>query len=49
MPEPGSPIFLINPLTANAGQHSGDVYENVCPMVHTLIYLWGQKGYIRQG
>ncbi|KAG5571937.1 hypothetical protein H5410_061703 [Solanum commersonii] len=29
MPEPASPMFLINPSTANAGEHSGEAYENI--------------------
>ncbi|KAG5569047.1 hypothetical protein H5410_058813 [Solanum commersonii] len=36
-----SPMFPINPSTANARQHSGEVSENISTMVHTLIYPWG--------
>ncbi|KAG5569042.1 hypothetical protein H5410_058808 [Solanum commersonii] len=39
--EPASPKFLINPSTANAGQHSGEASENISTMLHTLIYPWG--------
>ncbi|WMV58749.1 hypothetical protein MTR67_052134 [Solanum verrucosum] len=29
MPEPASPMFLINPLTANTGHHSGEASNNI--------------------
>ncbi|KAH0688844.1 hypothetical protein KY289_016202 [Solanum tuberosum] len=32
-PEPASPMFLINPATANAGQHSGEASENISAMM----------------
>ncbi|KAH0772726.1 hypothetical protein KY290_009863 [Solanum tuberosum] len=32
-PEPASPMFLINPSTANAGQHSGEASENISEMM----------------
>ncbi|KAG5571919.1 hypothetical protein H5410_061685 [Solanum commersonii] len=38
MPEPASPMFLINPSTTNAGEHSGEECENIFSIVHTLIY-----------
>ncbi|KAH0773610.1 hypothetical protein KY290_010747 [Solanum tuberosum] len=33
MPEPASPMFLINPSTANAGEHSGEACENIFAMM----------------
>ncbi|KAK6773774.1 hypothetical protein RDI58_029012 [Solanum bulbocastanum] len=33
MPEPTSPMYLINPSTANAGQHSGEASENISTMM----------------
>ncbi|WMV58361.1 hypothetical protein MTR67_051746 [Solanum verrucosum] len=41
MPELVSPMFQINPSTANAGHHSGEASENTSAIVHTLIYPWG--------
>ncbi|KAH0734030.1 hypothetical protein KY285_009737 [Solanum tuberosum] len=32
-PEPASPMFLINPSTANAGQHSGEAFANISAMM----------------
>ncbi|WMV18179.1 hypothetical protein MTR67_011564 [Solanum verrucosum] len=31
--EPASPMFLINPSTTNAGQHSGEAFENIFAMM----------------
>ncbi|WMV58353.1 hypothetical protein MTR67_051738 [Solanum verrucosum] len=33
MPEPASPMFLINPSTANAREHSGEAFENIFAMI----------------
>ncbi|KAG5571928.1 hypothetical protein H5410_061694, partial [Solanum commersonii] len=41
MPEQASPMFPINPSIANVGHHSGEAFENIFAMVHTLIYPWG--------